>query len=194
MNREKNEVIEAMIEQGAKLLGEGLYEDAVESFSACLAVAPDTPRAYSGRAQAQFRLKRWTDAIYNFSRAFELDPEDRESGLGLALSLAMENKVYEAIDVLEELLKRFPSFVRGRIQLGLLYYKLCATAKGKAQMDLALANRPSLAERNMIEQVLKQEARLDKNRLYRPDFEALSQKNSGTRTPFSQWFKKLFKK
>ncbi len=188
MNQKSNEVILGMLEQGHNLLREGRYEEAIESFTSCLAVNPETSRAYNGRAQAHFRLQKWPEASADFARAKELSPVDKESWLGLGMSLALENKIYEAIDVLEEMLKHFPAFVRGHIQLGQLQYKLCATAKGKEQLNLALANKPSLAERKIIEQVLKEEKILDQKRYYRPDFAALNKGDQGLLVKFLYLF------
>jgi len=73
--------------------------------------------------------------------------------------------------------------------LGLLYYKLCATAKGKKHMESALAGRPAPHERRMIEQILKEQKTLDEKRFFRPDFEALRQANQAA---FSfAWAKKI---
>ena len=118
-------------------------------------------------------------AASDFSQARELDPANLESWIGLGMSLAMQNRVYDAIGVLEDLLKLHPDFVRGHMQMGMLQYKLCATNKGRAHMEKALASRPSLQERRQIEQILKEQKAMDDKRLYRPDFEKLNKENPG---------------
>ena len=154
-------------------LSEGAFERAVELFTEALERVPKLAAAYRGRALAHFQLKRWVEARADFARARELDPEDLESWVGLGMSLAMANEIYPAIEVFETLLANHPDYARGHLQLGLLYYKLCVTSKGRAHLEQALASRPTLAQRRQIEQVLGEQARLDRGRYYRPDFAAL---------------------
>jgi tetratricopeptide (TPR) repeat protein len=170
-----------IVDQAYTHLKEGQFERAVEEFTACLSSRPDEVSAWRGRGIAQFQLKNWKDAASDFSKAKDLDPEDLESCVGLGMSLAMDLKIYPAIDVLETLLERHPQYARGHIQLGLLYFRLCVTAKGYDHMKRALASRPTLAERRLIEKTLNEQKTLDKKRFYRPDFEALRRQNQDER-------------
>ncbi len=166
-----------MIEQAYDRLREGYFEEAVERFSECVLLEPAQPRAYQGRALSYFQLKRWPLSASDFLKAKELDPGDPENWIGAAMCLAMENKIYEAIRIFEELLSRQPQCVRAHIQLGQLYYRLGVIAKGHAQMDLALTSRLSPEERREIERLKGEQLALDKRRYYRPDFEALRRNN-----------------
>ena len=172
VNGRPSQAIAAMLEQGFAQLREGALERAVETFTTCLAVTQSAP-AFRGRAWAKFHLKDWAQASLDFDRAKILDPADIANSLGLAVCLAMENKVYEAIKVYEEILASRPDHVRAHIQLGLLHYKLCAVNEGRKHLEAALKARPSLEERRIIEKTLKEQKDLDKNRYFRPDFEAL---------------------
>lgn len=167
---------QAMMDQGFKHLREGRYEDAVDAFTACLAVYPETAKAAQGRAIARFQIKDWKKAEQDFRRAGELNPKDPESRIGLGVSLAMQNKIYPSLKVLETLLVDFPNFVRGYIQLGLMQIKIGAISKGREYLAQALQHRPSLEERHLIESSLKEQETLDAKRYYRPDFEALRRK------------------
>src|SRR5258708_3412336 len=162
-----------MISQAALQLEAGAFEDAIEGFTACLMVSTDEPTAYRGRAMARFQIKDWKGAEADFRKAQDIEPSEPENALGVAMSLAMRHEIYPAIAEFESLLKENPKFVRGQIQLGLLQIKVGAITKGKEILNEALNHRPSLAERRMIETALKEQADLDKNRYYRPDFEAL---------------------
>ncbi len=177
------EIVEAAFQK----LSEGYFEDARDAFTDYLLVESQDAKAYAGRAMAYFQLKDWPSALADFKKAGELDPGDLENPVGCAMSLAMDNKIYEAIGIFEKLLADHPDFVRGYIQLGQLYYRLGAITKGHAQMDLALAARPSLAERRQIEQIKKPQMELDKKRFYRPDFEALRKANA----PSGSWINKI---
>ena len=154
-------------------LREGELDAAIEQFTAVLQVAPDVVAALRGRAVAHFQRKAWAEARADFARARELDPADLESWVGLGMSLAMAHEIYPAIEVFETLLAHHPDYARGHLQLGLLYYKLCVTAKGRKHLEQALTCRPTREQRQLIEQVLGEQAKLDRGRYYRPDFAAL---------------------
>ena len=171
-------------------LAEGYFESAIDVFSECLLFEPDESRALQGRALAYFKLKKWAEAISDFKKAKELNSDEPENWVGLGMSLAMTNQIYEAIDIFDELLRKQPNFTRGYIQLGRLYYQLGIIKKGNAQLELALASRPSLPERRMIEEMLKEQRVLDKKRFYRPDFEALHKGRKESFLPES-WKKRM---
>jgi len=162
-----------MIDQAYGLLTEGYFEDAVTAFSDCLSLDTKEARVYLGRGEAYFQLKKWKEAIADFEKARELDCEEPGSWLGLALSLVMDSRIYEAIGVYEALLARKPRLVRAHIQLAMLYYRLGVIAKGHRQLDIALVSGVSLAERKTIEDIKKEQLVLDKKRYYRPDFAEL---------------------
>ena len=188
---------EEKLKRAQDSLTEGYFENAIEAFSECLLLDEREEKAYQGRALANFQIKNWHQAISDFRKAKELDPEEPENWVGLGMSLAMVNQIYDAIDVFDELLKKYPNFVRGHIQLGSLYYRLGVIKKGHEHMDLALASRPSLQERRTIEQFQKEQKLLDKKRSHRPDFEGLRRQNKlpgGILKKFFDDLKKLFKK
>jgi tetratricopeptide (TPR) repeat protein len=161
------------LDRAYALLRQGLFDEAIDGLNACLSSEPDNVSALRGRGVAYFQMRKWGAAAADFSRVRDLDPEDLEGWVALGASLAMDLKVYPAIEVLETLVEKHPTFVRGRIQLGQLYFRLCVTAKGRLHMEAALASRPTLAERKIIEKTLEEQKKLDKKRYYRPDFEAL---------------------
>ena len=183
-----------MLERAYERLKDGYPEDAVESFSNCLLLEPGEARAYYGRGMAYFQLKKWESAVPDFFKAKELNPQDPENWVALATSLASGDKVYEAIEVFEALLVKNPQYVRGHVQLAQLYYRLGVITKGHRQLDIALTSRPSADERRAIEQLKREQTALDKRRHYRPDFEALRQKNRAGSTGFFTRIKSLFNK
>ncbi len=184
------DLIAEILEKGFAQLKEGYFEDAIQTFTDCLNIEPTAAPAYRGRAISHFKIAHWVEAAADFKKAQELDPKDLDNQVGFAMSLAMNNKIYEAIDVFENLLKAHPQYVRGHVQLGQLYYRVGLIPKGHAQMEQALASRPSLEERRMIEGVLKEQKTLDKKRYYRPDFEALNKNNQSA---LKAWVEKIFK-
>ena len=167
------------LQQAEESLRTGAFECAVEQFTACVQENPHAVAAHRGRAIAQFQLKQWSAATEDFRRARQCDATDLESWLGLGLSLAMTHAAQEAVNLLEELASAHPAFIRGRIRLAQLYYRLCITAKGRAHLERALTLRPTLEERREIEQILREQRALDARRYYRPDFEALRRRQQG---------------
>ena len=171
--------IEVLRAQATAQLRDGLFDEAVSTFSACLALETQDAASLQGRALARFQLKQWSAAIEDFRAAKSLNPGDPENWVGLGMSLAMENQIYPAIETLEGLLAAHPDYVRGHIQLGLLYLQLGLIPKGRQQLQQALAHRPTLAQRRFIEAALKEQDKLDPKRYYRPDFEALHRQRQG---------------
>ena len=176
-----------MLDQAYGRLREGAFEEAIERFSECLRLEPAQPRAYAGRAMGHLQLKQWPLAAADFSKARELDTGEADHWIGLATALAADHKIYDAIDVFETFLAQRPQHVRAHLQLAQLYYRLGVIAKGHQQLDLAMASRPSLAERRSIEQLKQEQLTLDKRRYYRPDFEALRRNNP----PAFPWLRRI---
>lgn len=165
-----------MLQQASDHLKEGRFEDAVNTFTACLALDPHHDGALQGRGFARLQLKEWSSAQADFKAAKDLNPDDAEHWIGWGMSLALSNQIYPAIDAFEALLARQPRYVRGHVQLGLLYFKIGVIAKGREQLQKALTLRPTLDERRVIESTLSEQDKLDRRRYYRPDFEALRKK------------------
>ncbi len=156
-------------------LTEGRFEEAVETFSASLVVGPREVPALRGRGLAYLQLQRWSLAAADFDAARQLAPDDSDNWVDFGVSLAMDHQMYPAIEVFETLLSRQPDCVRGHLELGLLHLRLGAIPKGRQQLQQALACRPTREQRALVESTLREQARLDRKRFYRPDFEALRQ-------------------
>lgn len=181
--------------QAAAQLRDGQWEDAVETFSACLALDLQDAASLQGRAMARFQLQQWAEAIADFRAAKARHPDDLENWVGLGMSLAMDHQVYPAIATFEELLAAHPDYVRGHLQLGLLYLQLGIIPKGRRQLEQALACRPSAPDRRLIESTLREQSKLDRKRYYRPDFDALARQRGQHPQAFTRlrgWLRRLF--
>ena len=163
-----------MKQQAYEQLREGRFEEAVETFSVALSLCPQEVEALRGRGWAYAELNRWTLAEADFRQAKEAVPENVDYGIDWANSLAMDNQVYRAIEVFEELLARQPDCLRAHLELGRLHFRLGAIPKGRQCLQHALRCRPSGAQRQRITATLQEQDRLDRKRYYRPDFEALN--------------------
>jgi Flp pilus assembly protein TadD len=100
MTEEK--VVPAMIEQGFAQLREGQFEEAIETFSACLVIESRNDSALRGRGLAHLQLNHPTESEADFRLAHEVNSSEPENWMGLGVSLAMRNKIYEAIRVYED--------------------------------------------------------------------------------------------
>jgi tetratricopeptide (TPR) repeat protein len=182
---------ETMAQQGFEQLSAGNFEMAIDAFTACLAIDPKSAKVLQGRGMAHIQIKQWAQAQSDFASAYALDAGDAENAIGLGMALAMQNNIYEGLAILESYQVKHPNNIRVQIQLGQLNIKLGAITKGKEYFKAALACRPSLAERRVIEAGLSEQERLDQKRHYRPDFEALRKANQIKPFAAPAWWRKL---
>ena len=173
------------MQQAYEQLTEGRFEEAVETFTASLAVGSRETKALRGRGLAYVQLKRWSLAAADFEAARDLAPDDPDNWVDLGISLAMDHRIYPAIEVFETLLAKQPDCIRGHLELGRLYLRIGAIPKGRQELEKALSYRPALAQRRLIESFLREQERQDPKRYYRPDFEALHRQQQG-RPSFAQ--------
>ena len=184
------------MQQAAEHMAEGRVEEAVEIYASALVIAPHALEALRGRGWAYVRLKQWVLAAADFQAAHTVAPEDAESAVQLGMCLARDQQIYPAIEVLETLLKRQPTCVSAHIELGALYLGVGAIPKGRQCLQQALANRPTLVQRRMIETTLHEQDQLDRTRYYRPDFEGLQRQHHGVDvwnllSPFRQFVQRF---
>ena len=189
---QNNQAVEAMIEQGFEQLRDGHFEAAIEAFTTVHHLEPQDDRPLRGRGVAYTQIKEASKAEQDFRAAMERNEGHPDNWMGLALSLAMQNRIYDAIGVYEALLERQPGYIPGRIQMGRLYFKVGVIAKGKEEFEKVLTLRPNLEQRRLVEATLKEQAKLDQGRYYRPDFEKL-RKRSGGPSGLSKFIRGLFR-
>ncbi len=170
-----------LTQQAYAELAEGRFEDAISTFSSSLSLAPNDAKTLRGRGLASLQLRRWSSATADFKAARALCPDDPDHWIELGVSLASDNQVYAALEVFETLLTKQPTCVRGHLQLGLLHVQLGAIPKARESLQQALACRPTLAQRQLIESILREQNTLDRKRYYRPDFAALHRQQGTTR-------------
>ena len=175
MSPPEDQAFDALVKQGYDQLAAGRVEEAVETFSASLMVGPRAADALRGRALAYVQLKQWALAAKDFSAARDVNPDETDHWVDLGVCLAMDDQAYPAIAVFETLLTKHPGCLRAHLELGRLHLRLGAIPKGRQHLQQALASRPTLAQRRLIESMLSQQDTLDKKRLYRPDFAVLHQ-------------------
>ena len=150
---------------------------AIERFNACLLEEPGLAPALEGRGAAHFKLEQWPEAEADFAEVLKAAPGNSEARLGYALCLIRQESVPKGLDLMESLVAEEPNFVRARINLATLYFKLGVPKKGREQMAEAQKRHPSPEQRHEIDSCLKEQNKLDQKRIYRPDFQALKLKD-----------------
>ena len=75
----------------------GQIEDAVDDFSGCLALDPDYAQAYSARAGAYVKLRRYEDALKDMESAVRVRPGRSDDLHNRAVILASLGRYREAI-------------------------------------------------------------------------------------------------
>jgi tetratricopeptide (TPR) repeat protein len=87
------------------------YEEALEYLRKVIQAKPEFARAYLSMGNAYFNLRKYEDAAAVYGKAAELDPDLRDALLLRGTCLIYAGKAGKAIPVLEDLLRRNPSYL-----------------------------------------------------------------------------------
>ncbi len=128
------------------------WEQAVELWSALLALRPDWTEACVNLAGAYWNMQRYDKTVEFATRAIDLDKDCKEAHFNLAIGLLMQAKAGEALEILEVLTRKYPDYLAAEFQL-----IVCMAAAGKSEAAFQRAAR--LAER--ITRPVWQEAVID---------------------------------
>ena len=132
---------EAHFWQGVLLFNQDNFENAVETLTNCIELAPNKGQAYGLRAWVHYKLFELEDAILDFSKAIEInsDPNDLTmfyNNRGLAYE---KNGDYElAAQDYSKCIELEPYDVSGYYNRGNAYLKLAEYEKAIADYDKAL--------------------------------------------------------
>jgi len=132
---------EAHFWQGVLLFNQKNFENAVETLTTCIELAPNKGQAYGLRAWVHYKLFELEDAISDFSKAIEInsDPNDLTifyNNRGLAYE---KNGDYElAAQDYSKCIELDPYDVSGYYNRGNVYLKLAEYEKAIADYDKAL--------------------------------------------------------
>lgn len=146
--------IEAGLNLVATLCDLGRYDDARRVHTQLMTHVPQ------GRKQTQLVLGRIAnghakngrmyeeggmtqDAIHEYRRALALFERMPDVRLALARALVKVGQRDKALMELEDLVKRDPSSIDGRVELGILYFKLGRAADARSQWEAARQLDPS---------------------------------------------------
>src|SRR5579863_184908 len=87
-------------------------------------VSAQTAENYRQRAAEQSRAKSWEDAIANYRKALEIEPNDAVTHYNLAFALKYKGDTREALKEFQAALKLRPKSAEAHYGLGAVWYDL----------------------------------------------------------------------
>lgn len=127
---------------GLCLANSGRPEDAAAAFQKAILIEARVGAIHRNLAQVLERLRRDSDAISSYERAFRLDPSDWQSRLSAAGLLLVHNRVSEALELVEFSLAQDPSLVPALLLLARLKSELREPEAAEANFLRAVALNP----------------------------------------------------
>ena len=108
---------ETLFEQGAKLAGEGQYQQAIAKYEAALRLRPGAPEALNNLAAMLYAARRYPEALETASLIWRQHHEMQSAALVAGLAAIQCNRPREAIEPLEQVLRVNPANRDARIGL-----------------------------------------------------------------------------
>jgi tetratricopeptide (TPR) repeat protein len=103
-----SETVAEYLNQGEALYKEKNYRQALSSFRSAIHINPDSKRSLMGFAKSSLALGSLEDAKISYKKVLEKDPKNKEAQAGVAEILSLEEKHFEALEILEAGLKDEP--------------------------------------------------------------------------------------
>ena len=131
---------------------DGNFEQALANFQKVAEISPDTGQAHAYIAEIYFRQGNYEAAaeIGNFLKSNE------KATIDDAMRLSHEDRIDQAIDLLENALARNPDFAEAHKELGLLYLVQKAdVARARHHLEIYAATLPEGAEKEGMEKILE---------------------------------------
>lgn len=96
-----------------------------------------------------FSYNRFDEALSEFQKAFQLDPQNLECRVKMAKTLAKKGLVMKAVEDLKSLKSEFPHYYPIRVALGLLYYSMGNVVEAQLEWKFILQKDPKNKEAMM---------------------------------------------
>jgi tetratricopeptide (TPR) repeat protein len=148
--------VPANLGRARALLGLGDGPKALGPARMACELQPQNEQAWMvlGDAYAHQATQDFPRAAEAYQKALDLDPKDREAGLGLARALNYMKEVDQAIGVMESVLRHHPDDVLAMVKLAESYYAVRKLDRAEELIDRALGLAPENPEaRRVADQV-----------------------------------------
>ena len=100
-------------------------------------------------AEMYFTYGRYDEALFEYNKARNLDPENLEIRVKVAKTYAKKSFLNKAFDELKLLKNEKPNYLPGRISLGVLYYGCGKILEAQAEWEKVLTKDPTNEEAKM---------------------------------------------
>ncbi|HVI78022.1 MAG TPA: tetratricopeptide repeat protein, partial [Candidatus Acidoferrum sp.] len=126
-----------------------------------LPTSAQTADAYRNRATELSRTKSWDEAIANFRKAIELEPDDSTTHYNLGLALKYKGDTPEALKELQMAIKLRPKWAEAHQALGSLLYDSGNETEAISELRLAESTDPSeVATHRLLARILSRQSNL----------------------------------
>jgi tetratricopeptide (TPR) repeat protein len=135
----------ALLIQGLLLASKKQYQESIQRFDEALAINPDSIDALGERAMAKLALKRYQEAIEDFSAAITGEATAESLGYlytGRGLCFSGLGRVDEALSDLNEAVEIAPSLGDSWFQRSVLLYRIGHPRAALKDIDRALTTAP----------------------------------------------------
>ncbi|MGK7925630.1 MAG: tetratricopeptide repeat protein [Spirulina sp.] len=105
------------LNRGIAKEGQKHWEDAIADYNRVLALDPEDAMAYNNRGNARAGQGRWDDALADYKKASELAADFALSRANYALALYQRDRPEEAIEIMRDLVQKYPMFTDMRAAL-----------------------------------------------------------------------------
>lgn len=134
---------DALLEQGRKALSEGNPREAIESLNLAIQANDKNARAFNARGVAYFELKDYTNALLDYERAAQLQPEWYQPYFNRA-RLRVEQRDWEsALKDFSEAVSRQPDSSEVYANRGMVLYQMQRLPEAGHDFDKAIRLKPT---------------------------------------------------
>jgi tetratricopeptide (TPR) repeat protein len=142
-------------QEGAELVGEGEYADAVRVLSELIVAQPDNEYAYYYLGCAHYELEQYDKALKSYVKALELVPTYVGAMVHAGHTLRMLGRYPEAIRLAHEVLARMPSDPDALFLIGASSFARGDNAQAKDYLERFLHTNPELEVATEVEGMLQ---------------------------------------
>jgi tetratricopeptide (TPR) repeat protein len=150
---------------GNLLVHQGRAKESVKFLQKALALEPESAAFHSNLGTAYYQTKRLDEAITQYQKALEIDPDFAEAAVvrnDLGLCLLQKGRVNEAITHFQKVLEIKPDYAEAHNNLGRSLFQAGRVNEAAAHFQRALQIKPDYAEaHNNLGYALHQTGRVD---------------------------------